>query len=305
MTTYGPAWQPVPFATIDDLAAVELEAGGIIAGQAFSTFPAPSAGIAGLILRANDAVFPAPGIDLVCTGTLWRPVNGSAVLAIRAQNPVTVQNAGGAYAEVLGPFPGGLIRGGHRLEIDIHFDWPAISAQIRYLTVYIGPTTAPGVTMAATRSGTNSATLNGRLNGLLSVLLDGNGAHKAGLSDNINSFNPGALTVLSPSVDFSAPWYIGLHFFSVNENATTITGATWSGGVATFTATAHTLNTGDKTTVAGITPSGYNVVGIATRLDANTFTIPIATDPGAYTSGGTSSRISNCTLASHILRWEG
>ena len=93
---------------------------------------------------------------------------------------------------------------------------------------------------------------------------------------------------------------------SADETATNITGATWSGGVVTFTNTSHTLAVGDKTTVAGITPSGYNgVYVIASVPNANTWTATLASDPGAYTSGGTSSRISNLKLLSYVLELVG
>jgi hypothetical protein len=95
---------------------------------------------------------------------------------------------------------------------------------------------------------------------------------------------------------------------SCAETAVNITAASWAAGVATYGATAHTLAVGDKTVIAGITPSGYNIAagGIVTTVpDANTFTIAMASDPGAYTSGGTSSRISNVISRSYVLELIG
>lgn len=69
-----------------------------------------------------------------------------------------------------------------------------------------------------------------------------------------------------------------------------ITGATWVGGVATFTATGHAITTGDIVVISGVTSSvtnGYNRHGVLTSIDANTFSMPISVNPGTYTSGGT------------------
>lgn len=74
----------------------------------------------------------------------------------------------------------------------------------------------------------------------------------------------------------------------VQGAAWTITGATWSGGVATFTTSAtHDMLVGQPATVTGVTPSGYNCVDqFITDQTDTTFSIAM-TDPGAYTSGGT------------------
>ena len=275
----------------------------VVVGQAFSTFPAPSAGIAGLVLRANDAVFPAPGIDLVCDGTRWRPVNGSAVLAMRTINPITVQDTAGAVAETLGPFPGGLIRAGQRLQLEAVFGHPGIGIGVRRYRFDIGSVTVKQQWQAAVVSTTSVAYVRWPVAAFLSVLSDTSTAHNGGII-NVQSYTSGS-AFSNPTVDFSADWYVDVVLTSADETTKTISGATWSGGVATFTATAHTLATGDKTTVAGVTPSGYNGVHIVTVLNANTFTAPIASDPGTYTSGGTSSRISNMVSESYVLEWKG
>ena len=275
----------------------------VIVGQAFSTFPAPSAGITGLVLRANDAVFPAPGIDLVCDGTRWRPVNGSAVLAMRTINPITVQDTAGAVAETLGPFPGGLIRAGHRLQLEAVFGHPGIGLGNRRYRFDIGSAAVKQGWQSALVTTSSTTYVRWPVAAFLSVLSDTSAAHNAGIV-NVQSYTSGS-AVHNPTVDFSADWYVDVVLTSADETAKTITGATWAGGVATFTATAHTLATGDKTTVAGVTPSGYNGVHIVTVLNANTFTAPIASDPGTYTSGGTSSRISNMVSESYVLEWKG
>lgn len=70
--------------------------------------------------------------------------------------------------------------------------------------------------------------------------------------------------------------------------AVNISAATWSGGVATITATAHGIVTGKAVKITSVDPSGYNgTYPTATRLSDNQFTVPITGDPGSYVSGGT------------------
>lgn len=67
-----------------------------------------------------------------------------------------------------------------------------------------------------------------------------------------------------------------------------ISTATWIGGVATIdTGSAHGLTSGDYVSIEGVTPSTWNKRGVATVVDSNTITVPMAVDPSAYTSGGT------------------
>lgn len=75
------------------------------------------------------------------------------------------------------------------------------------------------------------------------------------------------------------------------DNATpiSITSASWSGGTATFSVTAHGAVTGQTVIIDGCTPLAWNVTGQITKVDANTFTMAIASDPGAMTVNGTSS----------------
>jgi hypothetical protein len=70
--------------------------------------------------------------------------------------------------------------------------------------------------------------------------------------------------------------------------AVTNTAIAWSNGIATVTATAHSLNTNGEVTIAGATPAGYNATGEITVVDANTFTYKVATNPGTATVFGTS-----------------
>ena len=76
----------------------------------------------------------------------------------------------------------------------------------------------------------------------------------------------------------------GLWIEEVNQ---TISAASWSGGIATFTTTAaHPLLTGQGAVIEGVTPSGYNTEQKVTVIDSTHFTMPMASDPGTYTSGG-------------------
>jgi len=76
----------------------------------------------------------------------------------------------------------------------------------------------------------------------------------------------------------------------VTQTTNTISTAAWSTDRTTYTtADPHNLAPGDRFTVAGVTPSAYNVTNgiVATTPTSTTFTY-ITSDPGAaYSSGGT------------------
>lgn len=212
---------------------------------------------------------------------------------------MTVQSLAFFTAETIGPFPGGLIRAGHALRMETRLNHSGIGTGTRGYTLKAGGSNFLGV--GASNSG---ALLKGRFSSTIDVLSDSSATH-SGSINHLLTYNAGVSGVSDPTVDFSAPWSVDIVMRSAAETAVNISDATWSGGVATFTSTAHTLNTGDKTTVAAVTPSGYNGVHIVTRIDANTFTAPIASNPGTYTSGGNSSRISNMISESYVLEWKG
>ncbi|MHB8414001.1 MAG: phage tail protein [Acidiferrobacteraceae bacterium] len=68
----------------------------------------------------------------------------------------------------------------------------------------------------------------------------------------------------------------------------TVTGAAWATNVATLTFnTSHCWAVGDTIAVAGILPSGYNGTFAITAVTSTTVSYALATDPGAYSSGGT------------------
>lgn len=70
-----------------------------------------------------------------------------------------------------------------------------------------------------------------------------------------------------------------------------LTAISWSGGVAVATAAAPIpgLTTGDTfiTAIGNTTPSGYSGIVLGTVTGANTFTFPLAVNPGAETVPGT------------------
>lgn len=70
----------------------------------------------------------------------------------------------------------------------------------------------------------------------------------------------------------------------------TVTGASWSSGIATLTVNSPVLfEIGDRVTISGINPSGYNPAGntaVLTGVSGNTLSYAIASNPGAWVSGG-------------------
>ena len=253
-------------------------------------------------------------------GGIWRPYGGSQVLAMRVLNPVTVQNTSGAVAETIGPFPGGLVRTGMQIQAKLAFFNGAIGTGARVVRLWAGP--AGGVVssgqIAYWQATTNSVYTEGELAGRIDVLSDGSANHRASPSSGGYSLLTVAggyqtqqttNTKQAPLVDFSAPWEVAVIMLSAAETAVNITSASWAAGVATYgTSAVHTLAVGDKTVIADITPTGYNVAAGAIVLSVPTttsFTVAMAADPGAYTSGGTSSRISNMISQSYILTLRG
>lgn len=262
----------------------------------FAQLPNPDS-VLGRVYTASD-VGPAPGIELIAAPGRWRPRGGRQLLAMRSNNPVTIQNTVATVADTLGPFPGGLVRAGMQLALEYKFGNAGIGTGPRTASSRIGTGALRGAWHSSS-SGSSSATSKGVALCWLDVLSDTDAAHVGGF--NGPSISDGQVNGRTPQVDFSQAWSADITLVSANETAVNITNATWSAGVATYTATGHTLITGDKDVVAGITPSGFNQTNIVTRIDNNTFTMPLAANPGAYTSGGTSSRISNMISQSYAL----
>lgn len=59
-------------------------------------------------------------------------------------------------------------------------------------------------------------------------------------------------------------------------SAVSVSSITQTGGVATATATSHGFSDGDQVTIAGANQAGYNLTVNVNRVDANTFTYPVA-----------------------------
>ena len=263
----------------------------------FASLPAAST-IEGQVRRLAEL----PHVSLIALGGIWLPFGGRQVLAKRTINPVTVQSLTNVVAETIGPFPGGLVRAGMQLVFDAYCGSPGIGTGIRVYEALIGDGWL--VQSNATTSSTDS---NAQIRGILDVLADGNAIHKAARGPN-GSYDRGS-ALSTPIVDFSAAWSVPLRLTSTAETAVNITSASWAAGIATFvTSAVHTLAVGDKTVIAVVSPSGYNVAAGAIVLSVPTttsFTVAIASDPGAYTSGGTSSRISNMISQSYVLELVG
>lgn len=73
--------------------------------------------------------------------------------------------------------------------------------------------------------------------------------------------------------------------------SSTVSNATWTSSVATYTATGHGYADGDYVFVRGVSPAGFNVSGYITLIDANSFSLPVVSDPGAFASAGTADSI--------------
>ena len=261
----------------------------------FASFPAALT-VEGQIRRPAEL----PHVSLIALSGLWRPLGGRQVLAMRSINPVTVQDLAGAVAETIGPFPGGLVRAGMRLEMNSEVGHGGIGSGNRIAQSFIN-----GALWWYTSAANSGAALELRRAAALDVISDSSAAHRR-LASTTNSFTVANIpsTIVA---DFSAPWSITIHLTSAAETAVTITGATWSGGVATYTTSAaHTLAVADKTVVSGITPAGWNTTAIVSAVpDTTHFLVPMAVDPGAYTSWGQSSEISKMTSQSYVLELVG
>jgi hypothetical protein len=274
-----------------------LGGGSNSSGPPITTFAAlPSAGsVPGQLRQLSDV----NNTIVQSRGGIWRPYGGSQVLAMRTTNPVTVQSLTGGVAETIGPFPGGLVKAGMRLEMIVDFRHSGIGTGIRVAQALVNG----GTIWWYSQASTSGADLAGNRFSAIDVVSDTSAAHRRWASTTA-SF-AASLVGSAAIYDFSAPWYIDLLLTSCSETAVNITSASWAAGIATYgTSAVHTLAVGDKTVIADITPTGYNVAAGAIVLSVPTttsFTVAMAADPGAYTSGGTSSRISNMISQSFVL----
>ena len=68
----------------------------------------------------------------------------------------------------------------------------------------------------------------------------------------------------------------------------TISAASWTSSVSTYTIPTHTLVVGQLISVTAISPTGYNVALVpVTAISTYTFSVAQSSNPGTYTSGGT------------------
>lgn len=67
----------------------------------------------------------------------------------------------------------------------------------------------------------------------------------------------------------------------------TITGASWSAGVATVTIGANNITLNQIISITGVTPSGYNVTGVPVTVTGTSISFALAANPGSWSSGGT------------------
>jgi hypothetical protein len=68
----------------------------------------------------------------------------------------------------------------------------------------------------------------------------------------------------------------------------TVSAGSWATGFATLTIGAHVVQVGSSVTIGGVTPSGYNVALVqVASITSTTITFPLASNPGAWVSGGT------------------
>lgn len=276
-------------------------AGYMPPARPFEQLPNPDSVIGQVYIASN--VGPAPGIELIAAPGRWRPRGGRQVLAMRTTNPVTVQSLTNVVAESIGPFPGGLVRAG--MKIFAHND---IACNTRSGSVLAAlDNKIGGGLFRAVGFSVSSADAIGTELSTLSVTSDVNAVHYG----RGNGSSYGVISAqFTPTINFSQPWSYDITLRANNaETAVNISSATWSAGIATFsTSAAHTLAVGDKTVIASVTPSGYNIPAGAIVLSVPTttqFTVALAAGPGAYTSGGTSSRISNVTSQSYVLELVG
>ena len=84
----------------------------------------------------------------------------------------------------------------------------------------------------------------------------------------------------------------GQSYVSPKATVSAITNMSWSANTVTVTcAGGHEFGVGENPaptmTIAGASPSGYNGVYAVTALSATQFTFSLASNPGAYSSGGT------------------
>jgi hypothetical protein len=106
--------------------------------------------------------------------------------------------------------------------------------------------------------------------------------------------DPGTATVTNGKV---------LRYFKCSQTQTkTVSTASWTGNVSTYTTTAaHNLIAGNSVVVTGVTPSGYNgTYTVVSTPTTTTFTVAQVSNPGTYTSGGT---VTKTLVSTYLGAW--
>jgi hypothetical protein len=122
--------------------------------------------------------------------------------------------------------------------------------------------------------------------------------------------NPTICAVQSPLQGYAGPSLYDLAVYNLAgdnlinyaiDQSVEISGIAWLAGVATVTTAApFSFATGDMISIYGAAPSGYNSPSTSnnqsgavpiTVTGADTFTYPLATNPGTYAGGGVASEI--------------
>ena len=266
----------------------------------FANLP-PASQVPGRTYRVSN-VGPAPGILLTSNGTRYRPAGGLQIIHHVGAPAVTVQSLDTAQEFRSITFPGGLVRQGMTIDIASRAQVGAISSTERNVFYRIN-----GAAIARFGYGANSLDAQFLARMDIQVSSDTSAQHQGGVNGFAGYGGSIAAPQLNPTVDFSQPWTLSFEGMSRAEAAVNISSASWAGGTATVnTSAAHTLAVGDKTVIASVTPSGYNGTFIVATVPTTTqFTVAMAANPGAYTSGGTSSRISNVIIHSTTVRLIG
>lgn len=127
-------------------------------------------------------------------------------------------------------------------------------------------------------------------------------------SNNVSTFagscgfrNTGTInTLFNNNFDYGSP--IGVWLFPF-QGVKSITAASWSGSVATFTTSAaHGWVAGQETTLAGMSPTSWNgFFRIAATPSSTTFTVHIAINPGTATAFGTATTIQNPVYGTQVI----
>lgn len=87
-------------------------------------------------------------------------------------------------------------------------------------------------------------------------------------------------------------------------NTYAVSAASWASGSVTYTVSStFGLRVGEYVTVTGIAPAGYNVANAkVTSVSSTSIVVALATDPGAYTSGGSIARDAPHNTTSMVKR---